>query len=135
IELRAVQFQERLARYRGGALVAVAERTVAREPVCERRGEVAEIRWRIAVRIKLPRACERRFEQRIVPHAGCATVLRKLSLVDGERQRLSDPDHRYLASLLSNVRRLRMTRSATSICCSSSGSKGVSLTPLGSSVA
>src|SRR5262245_9448054 len=128
LERRAVQFQECLAGDCRGALVAVEEWMVASEPVCQRRSE-------IDVGVQLLRARQRRLQQPLVADAARAAVLRELSLVDERRQCFADPDHSYFASLLSSVRRLRMTRSATSIWSASSGSKGVSLTPSGSSVA
>src|SRR5690606_22250817 len=56
--------------------------------------------------------------------------------MNGQRQGPVDPDdHGYWASLLSSVRRLRMTSSATSIWAASSGSKAVRRTPSGVSSA
>ena len=99
-ERRAVQLDERFAAHRGGALVAVNERMIAREPVRKRRRQIGEIRRRITVGVQLLGSAERRFEQSFIAHAGAPAVLGDLAVVNGEDERLSQPDdHRRLSAL------------------------------------
>src|SRR5688500_17705382 len=76
-----------------GALVAVQEWMVTREPVRERRGKIAEIRRGIAVGMQLLWTRQRRLQQSLVAHTTRATVLGQLALMHSKRQRLFDPDH------------------------------------------
>ena len=116
-KLGTVEREERPIGYVRGALVAVHEWVVTREPVRQRRRETGEIGHRIAIGMKLLWTRQRRFQQSFVAHAGAAAVLGELAVVDSERQRLFEPDdHRQLlASLRSTLRSSRMTRSASSI--------------------
>jgi hypothetical protein len=125
-EVGTVEREEDAAANVRRALVAVDEGMVAGQSECETGGKVGQIRWRIAVGMRLLRARQRLIQQVVVAHAGAAAVFRQLSFVDGDGKRFFSIQMimavAYCASLCRTFRSLRMTSSATSICFAKVGS-------------
>ena len=129
LEGRAVELDAGFAGDGSGTLVAVDEGRVARDAEGACRGKVGEVGRRVAAGVALPGSGKRRVEQGFIAHAAAAAAgFGKLAVVDGHRGWFADPGEGdqvgsvCWASLLSRVRRLRITCSATSICAVSSGS-------------
>lgn len=66
------------------AFVAVDERVISSQTESHARGEVSKIWSRIAVKVCVLWAGERRIQQALVAHTAAATVVGELALVDGD---------------------------------------------------
>ena len=118
--------QENVSHHERSALVAIDETVIARnaERVCGR--EINNIRVALHRMIARPARC--RLHKRQIAHAHTARMLGDLLIVDGQDDIFRHPAPSgiaHFASSLSTFRRSRMTREASRICRSKSGSNGV----------